>query len=150
MSWETTDDEINTGGKFYKLQAGDNLLRLASEPTIRHIHWIENKGEDCLGELCPHCKGGDKATTRFGFTVIDRVDGAVRLAEFGKSIASQLRTFQKEGEYAFEGPIAPYDVTIRREGAGMDTSYIVIPARKNKPITEEESAALIAFAEQNS
>jgi hypothetical protein len=69
--------------------------------------------------------------------VIDRKDGKVKLLRFGHSIFKQIGALAVNDEYQFD--ITPnYDMTIKKEGEGLDTEYNVTAARQDTEITEKE------------
>lgn len=155
MSWDTIDKNApKGGGDWFRLQPGDNHIRIVSEPVARGTHFIkeESKSYPCLGkdEFCPRCEAGHKPTVKFLFYVIDRKEpvddkGAVKIkiAELGWTVAKALRALQKEGEYAFpDGDLPPYDVNIKKEGEKLDTEYTVFAARKDTPLSDTERQAV--------
>lgn len=138
--------QVPTGGSdFLKLVSGENRLRIVSEPEARGSHYIqsEKKSYACLGKenLCDFCLNGIDPRVRFLYRVIDRKDGALKLLEVGWSIVGELKKLHDSTDYAFN-EIPPYDISILKEGTGLETTYSVLPARMNTPLTPEEEAKI--------
>ena len=63
------------------------------------------------------------------------------MLQIGYKIFQQISALATSDEYAFD--LTPdYDVTITKSGQGLDTEYIVLPARSNTELTEEEQKAI--------
>ncbi len=129
------------GGKYLKLQDGPNKVRLVSEP--KQI-WKVFNGKDTETITDASAAKAKDAKMRFAMYVIDRAAGEVKIAEFGPSIMGQVADLAESDEYGFEG-LPPYDMTIVKEGSGMDTEYKVIAARQNTELTTEEKAKVAAM-----
>lgn len=142
MSWDEVDSSVKSKNAYFQVQDGENKVRIVSEPAVVRTHWKDKKPYNCLGEKCALCGDSDEQVARvnvtFMFHVIDRSTGEFAVGEFKPSVAKQVREFQKTGEYAYEGDIAPYDITIKKSGKGLDTEYKVIPARSNSELTDAE------------
>lgn len=154
MPWKDVDNfRTKVKGEFYRLQDGENKIRIISEPRVRRTHWTGEGRVTCDGGRCGYCSSGDEDVSRvrvkFLVYIIDRKDGKVKLAEFGPTVMKQIREYQKEGEYAYEG-VAPYDITIKREGLKLDTKYVVIPARQNTPLSDAERMEVERIVGQSS
>jgi len=129
---------------YFKPKDGANKIRIVSEIMDYGSHFIkeEKKSHICLGaETCKYCKSGDRPKLRYLCWIIDRSDSSIKLYEFGHSIIKQLLGLAKDEDYRFE-TLPPYDITITKKGANLDTEYTVIAARNNTPITEEEQAQI--------
>jgi len=124
-----------------KLAAGENRLRLVSEPVERGSHFDQaaKKGYTCIGhdEGCRFCAAGEKPSVRFLYWVIDRKDGGVKLLEVGWSVVGAVKNLHDSEEYAFDD-VPPYDVIIKKTGSGLDTEYSVMAARMNTELTLAE------------
>lgn len=148
MKFQDFDDvskEYGIGGGWMQLQEGDNEIRIVSEFEDFGTHWDnkKKKGTICLGkDDCELCQKKDKPKVQFIGWVIDRKDKQIKLLRIGYQIFKQLGQFARSKEYSFES-IPPYDINVKREGTGLNTTYTVIPARKNKELTEEEKEAII-------
>ena len=143
-----TAQKHGIGGSWMTLEKGDNKVRIVSEFFDYGSHYDNNKKESviCLGkEECLICKSNedlpekDQIKTRVQFLgwIIDRADGGVKLLRIGYSIVKQIGEYANNDEYAFDD-VPPYDITIKKEGEGLDTVYTVIPARKNIELTKKE------------
>jgi len=131
---------IASGGDWMALEEGDNRIRIVSEFVDYGEHFDNAKKRSfvCLGkDECSYCKAGEKVKVRYLGWVIDRKDGKVKLLRFGHSIFKQIGALAINEEYEFdESP--SYDMTIKRDGKGLDTEYNVTAARKDSKITEKE------------
>ncbi len=125
-SYQQAEKQYNLGrGEYYKLQEGDNKIRLVSECLP---HESEYKG---------------KMTFKWLSQVIDRKDGKIKPFFMPITIYKQIEALQLSDDYAFEEVPMPYDITIRAIGAGTkEVKYSTIAARKNTPVTEEEYTAI--------
>ena len=56
---------------------------------------------------------------------------------YGATVQKAISAYAKSAEYGFD-ELPPYDVTITKEGSGLDTKYDVLASRKDSPLTEEE------------
>lgn len=132
-------------GEFYKLQDGNNELRIVSDPEVRSIHFnsAENKANDCVGKeyKCQYCISGEKPTIRYMFYIIDRRDGSVKQAQFPWTVVKQYKALASTKDYAF-ADLPDYDLTIKKEGQGLLTKYTLIPGRAAVLLTDEEKSAI--------
>lgn len=129
------------GGKYLKLQDGPNKIRIVSD--AKQI-WKVFNGKDTVTITDPNADRPKEAKMRFAVIVIERASGEVKLAEFGASIMGQVADLAESDEYGFDG-LPPYDITIIREGSGLETEYKVIAARQNTPLTAEEQAKIASM-----
>jgi len=157
MKWEDFDEATKEyGGKseFYQMEEGSNKCRVVSAPEVLAQHWKSNKPIICVGlnQGCLECQKGIgapdklwKPVVRFLMNVIDRKDDQVKMAQFGWTIANFLRDFKKNPQYAWEGDIMPYDITINKTRTGTrptDIEYSVIADRNNIELTENEKVRI--------
>ena len=138
------------GGGWMSLEEGDNQIRLVSEfeDYGTHFDQIKKRSVICIGkEHCEYCIKGDKPKVQFIGWVIDRKDQQIKLLRIGYKIFTQIGELSKSKEYAFE--ILPsYDITIRRKGQKLDTTYTVIPARQDIELTEDEKNRILEEIKQ--
>jgi hypothetical protein len=142
MQYEAIESQAS--GDYMKLTLGENRVRIVSLPEAFGTHFDKaaNRGYICHGESeCSFCAKGEEPKKRFYYHVIDRKDGAFRLMEVGFTIIDQIKTLRSMTEYAF-ADVPPYDAVIKKEGAGLDTTYTVTAARANTALTAEETAAV--------
>ena len=139
-----TPDEITKkypmGGNWLTLKEGDNKIRLVSDCADygNHFNPATQKSVICIGkEHCEMCKQGIEPSVQFLAWVIDRVDGKVKLFRFGYKIYKQIIAYKNNPDYVFE-EIPEYDITITRTGTGKQSDYVVVPARHNTPLIDEE------------
>jgi len=149
MSWKNIREDTKKAGYemgsgiFYKLEEGDNEVRILCEfkPFGSHFNKATNTSTFCVGKEngCPVCKEGIiPVKPRFLGYVIDRKDGKIKLAEFGYQIIKQISDLSNNIHWSFE-EFPDYDMTIiKTEGA--ITSYNVqgIPDKHDITNTEKE------------
>ena len=112
-------------GGFFKVQDGSNRIRLVSRP-LPDPQFID--GERRFKWLC---------------LVIDRRDGQVKPDGMPHRVYKEIEKLQNSEDYAFTSVPMPYDLDIQVENAGKITArYSVIAARKNTPLTAEETDAV--------
>lgn len=119
---EVAQKEYNLGkGQYYKVQNGDNKVRLVSACLP---HDGEYQGKPNFKWLCQ---------------ILDRRDGQVKPYFMPHKVYEQIRDFQLDEEYRFKTVPMPYDINIKTEDAGVKTAkYQVIPARTSTELTAEE------------
>ena len=132
---------------YYKIQEGDNLIRIAGKPSKIEVHWEDTidggkRRIVCPGAGCPICAKGSRPKSRYQCKVIDRRDNTVKMLDVGLSIISQIQAYAKEADY---GDPTKYDIKLKKEGKGLDTRYTTIPSRNMEPLTEEQLKAVEEF-----
>jgi hypothetical protein len=130
---------INQGsGDWFKLAEGDNRVRVLDtlEPYASHF-----KAGACLGKAdCDVCKSDPeaKASVKFLCHVVDRKDGAIKLAQLPYSVARAIGDYQSDPDYSFSGVPMPYDINIKAKGAGTkEVEYSVIASPKREEVAKE-------------
>ena len=115
---------------FVRLKAGDKINGVfRGDPKIFRLHWIGGRSHRCQGkDLCEHCAGGDKPKFRFMLNFITKVDNVwlAKIYEGGYQTYKALKELH-ESDYNLEETA----VSIKREGEGTDTRYIVMPLKNN-------------------
>lgn len=118
---------VGSGMKNYlKLKAGESVRGVfRGNPFPFEQHWHNNKSSVCLGEACPLCKSGNKASFRFRINFVASENGGytAKVFEQGWTAYEILRSLH-ESDYDLEKTI----VKITRSGAGTDTTYSIVPA----------------------
>jgi len=154
--YEQTDEIDSGGGKYLSFRKGDKgrviKLRLCSQPKYVNQHWIlgsdgKNTPVNCVGKNCAYCgeevpvKEKIKKTAKWGWIVIDREDGTVKMFTGPTLIARQIRELVELAEW---GNPFLYDISIKRvEGAGAGYySTTPSPNGKGNEITAEEKEAV--------
>ena len=137
-----------TGGnsKWWKAKDGANKVRIVSDvfPFWKAFDRENKSSRQYVTEN--GAKADKEAKRRFAVYILNRDEGsALQVAEFGPTVMKQIYDLSINPDYKFEG-LPPYDHTITRTGAGMDTEYSVVAARSNTELTAEEQA-LVAAAE---
>jgi len=141
--------------EWYKLEEGDNKVRILSMPEAYGQHYTPAgyKGI-CIGKLhgCPGCKEADaepdqkkknKVSVKYIVWVLDKKDETIKLFRASYTIIQQLQALASNEEYAFTEMPMPYDVTINAKNAGTtEVKYNVVAARSNTPVSDEILAKL--------
>jgi hypothetical protein len=113
-------------GDYFKLQEGDDKIRLMSE-CLEHPG--EYQGKPTFKWLC---------------YVLDRRDGRIKPFFMAHTIYKQIEALQQDSDYAFDEVPMPYDITIKAKNAGKkEVEYAVIADRQNNPVTPAERALLV-------
>jgi len=136
---------ISGGDEWMAIEEGDNKIRIVSEfiDYGEHFDNIKKRSFICLGkDECEYCKAGEKPRVRYLGWVIDRRDEKIKLLRFGHSIFKQIGALAVNEEYQFDD-LPGYDMTIKREGKGLDTEYSVTPSRNDSELTEKEGEDII-------
>jgi len=140
-NFDKTMNKYGSNSDWLILKEGANKVRLMSNFADYGDHFIkeENKSYICIGKEngCVYCEKGLKPKVQFLGWAIDRSDGQLKLFRFGYTIAKQLASYKDSEEYGFED-LPPYDIVVNKEGQGLETNYVVMPARTNTEITMEE------------
>lgn len=158
LDWDDIK-EPNKGGNidFYKLQPGDNKMRVVSKASLVDVHWEkdvqgQSKKVVCPGAGCPICKAGHAPMSRYQIKVIDKspsvyntkekiyTDGVkVKVLEGGSTIFNAIKALAHEEDF---GNPEKYDIKIKKEGQGRETKYTVLPNPNKSELTEEEQKAV--------
>lgn len=135
--------DVKSGdSKFLKLNPGDNRVRICSMPAeVRYVQ-TSKKGEKYATKYIESDEQakeeqakGKQIKYKYAYIVISRVDGKVYVMEIAASVMRQIYTYATNKEY---GDPQNYDITVKKEGDGLQTKYTVIPSPKQSPITDEE------------
>lgn len=116
---------------FIKLKAGESIQGVfQGDPYEFKTHWLQNEQRSVLCDnpaLCAVCKLGDKPKFRFrvNFVVKEGDAYAAKVLEQGWTSYQALENLQESG-YNLEKQI----IVITRQGAGLNTSYSIIPSPK--------------------
>lgn len=119
MKFNDYQNYVSSSNDFMNLKQGENKLRIVSE--------FETFQAEFQGKL----------KDRFMCYVIDRTDGQIKPFTTGASVFKQMGEHSVSSEYGFTD-LPPYDVIIKKTGEGLDTEYLVTPARQDTPLTDEE------------
>jgi len=124
-------------GKFYRLEQGENIVRILSVP----VHFLSVfMGKGVAPQIMKSTKEipeGKDATHRFMMYVWDYKAECIKQAEFGVSIINALSDLSIGEAYGFKGDLPPYDIIVMKKGEGMETRYTVTPGRNEDKMTKE-------------
>jgi hypothetical protein len=151
---DTVARKTSSGGKYLKLDPDrEYQLRIASRPRYAIGHWINNRTQkvNCEGEECKYCgkdvKDKVEKTAQWGWIVIDREDGKVKILQGPNSVALALKslselTSKTNKDKKMWGDPTTFDVLIKKEKQSSGFwKYNVNPVPENKgPMSEEEKA----------
>lgn len=121
-TYQEAEKQYNLGkGEYFKPQEGDNKIRLVSA-CLPHESIYQGKKQ-----------------FKFLCQVIDHKDGKVKPYFMPVSVYRMIENLQLSEEYTFDEVPMPYDIMIKAKNAGtIDARYSVVPARKNRDLTQEE------------
>lgn len=125
-----------SGGNYMKLGQGANKFRILSKIIIGWETWIEENGKrkpirsKRMNELPP---SENKPKFFWAMVVWNYTDGQLQILEVTQvSIRKALEELEGSEDW---GDLRTYDITVKREGEGMETVYSVIPS-PTKPLDE--------------
>ena len=143
-------DEIG-GGKYLSLKKKDDevRVRVVSDAVHSVRHWLEdatgkNSPVPCTGKNCKWCGDGVenplKKDYKFGWIVIDRADGQVKVFTGPKSIAFHLRDLINDEDF---GNPLNYDIKVKRTEDPGANYYKVTPLMQySEPVSDEEKVLI--------
>lgn len=117
-----------SGGKYLKLEAGAPPIKgvFAGEPFLFTNHFLgagKSSGE-CLGDGCPHCAAGIKASDRFkiNFIVWEDNQYVAKTFEFNSFTYDSLSELHNAGY-----DLSKNLVQLSKVGSGTQSKVLVIP-----------------------
>jgi len=116
----------SSGGKYMKLQKGENRFRILSSPILGFVAWKDRKPvRKPMGSKFD-MEGLEQEPKHFwAFKVWNRVDEAVQILEITQiTIQKAIEALSKDEDW---GDPHGYDLKITRTGDGMETEYQVTP-----------------------
>lgn len=156
---------------YFKFAEGDNRVRILTDGAIVSKHFATGtcygREKGCKGcalydadqknpAIPEKEKNKNKGSYKKMFWIVDRNDQeaclkggfnnpseSIKLAEFGNRILQALDALADNKDYAFDGFMWPYDITINAKGAGTTAvKYNVVPSPKMIPVTDSEKSVL--------
>lgn len=133
-----------SGGRFFKLKIGKNQFRPIGTAIIGLEGWASHGDKrspvrrriDAEGHASPPFAPGEvdaneKIKEFMAFPVIDRADGAIKIAQFTQSsIKGSIASMAGSEDWGDPSDAnTGYDIIIERKGSGMETEYSVMPAK---------------------
>lgn len=150
------DLELANESNYFKLQSGENKLRIVSAPvkvwTAFDKESTDKKARKFLTEeaaMAYNSKMTDtkkQAKAKYAVWVIDRATDEIVMAEFGTMIMQAIKALALDSNYGFDGYLPPYDLKITRTGEEMNTRYTVLPLPAS-PLTEDEQKRIEAVGD---
>ncbi len=145
-----------SSSSFLKLEKNHKYqVRIASRPRYAIRHWINNKPYPCTGEVCEWCKNPDanikKKVAQWGWIVIDREDGKVKILQAPNSVALRIRDLseivsQKTKQKMWGDPTT-FDIVIEKTQVGDGpTKYSVDPDVDSREAMTQEEIDLVKKA----
>ena len=152
-------NEVSSAARYLAFKKGDKgriiQIRLVSAPKYVNQHWItDNQGKqspvNCEGEDCQYCgksvavKEKIKKTAKWGWIVIDRDDGEVKLFTGPTLIARSIKEVSELVDKKTKKPVwgnpLTFDIQIERTEVPGASYYKVtpMPDGKGEPLTTEE------------
>jgi len=133
-------DVPSGSGSFLKLDDGENKIRICTKALEIEYHENKEGGKYsttiCLGkDNCELCKTGKQTKFKYAFLVLNRKDGKPYVYESPITVFRQIVSYDTNEEY---GDVRKYDITIKKEGLGRNTTYLVIASPKKSDLTPDE------------
>lgn len=141
--FESEAKKQGLGGEYFRLQSGENKIRILTEAEPFKEHFVDNAPSVmCVGEKrCGYCKAGSKASVKIMLYVLDRADEEIKLATMPFSIFKQLGELARSSEWGFDD-LPPYDVMITKRGEGKETRYRTDAGRNSEPLDSMQLSKL--------
>lgn len=117
-----------SSGSYLKLTDGEAAtVRLAGEPVVFESHYTDEKT--------------DKTTvrTQYAWKAWNFEEQDVSILNFGVSVYKQIAALAIDADW---GDPSEYNITIKREGTGLNTKYTVTPKPNRDELPSEAVAAL--------
>lgn len=131
--------EIPSGdNNFFKLEEGDNRIRLATKPLEVRYHEVPGAKYStvpCTGDKCEKCASGDKLKYKYAYIILSRKDKKPYVYETPITVFRQIVSYAKDPDY---GNPEEYDLTIKKNGEGRNVQYQVVASPKRIPLSKEE------------
>jgi len=143
-SWWESEATNDSGSDFFEMKVGANKVRILTQfERVNSLFVGVYPNSKYVGKVADDYipKEGEKVNLQGWAWIIDRESGALKIAQFGKAILTQITALKNNPEYAFETFPVPYDMTINNTGEGANR-YSITPARQNTDITAKEMAEL--------
>lgn len=121
------DNDDDKSKDWFSFKEGQNKLRILSAgvPFSQVQHGKEPKGAHYQGR---ELLDGETVSNKWWMWVIDRTDGRIKIAKFGKKIVQQLGAYQSSSRFKFDSLPMPYDIIITATNAGTtEVVYTVMP-----------------------
>ena len=131
--------KVPTGrSKYLKLETGKNTIRILSDPIIGWEYWTEKDGKktpirvktlkEVPSERVRSADPKEKPKHFWAMFVYDRGTETIQLLEITQAtIQTGIKALVDEEDW---GNPRDYDISINREGEGLDTKYTVTPKPK--------------------
>jgi hypothetical protein len=127
---------------------------LSDEPMSYRQHWVERTGKKgfvCLGEKCPLCDIGIKATPKHAFSIINLTEDEpkVYLLTVTNRLLTQLASFDEDPKV---GPLTRPYWSLSASGQRQTKTYSIVPVKERDleedwDITPEEAQEFCDAAE---
>lgn len=137
MSYQDMDVDAGAG-KYLRVKGGESAdIHILTEVPFKMVcHGFGKERLTCAGKECRMCAEGETPKTRWIINVFDRKDNAVKIYEFGPSIARQVKAIA-EMLAEQQQTVHDVDLRIKAEGSGMDTEYTVLHRKMTGPMPAE-------------
>lgn len=138
MSFLPTDYDVPVqGGNYMKFKPGDNKFRIISSPIIGYEWWEEENGNRIPRRVTTMREaveiGIEPIKHFWAMVVFDREDSKLKILEITqKSIMKSIKALSKDEDWGNPKGNDGYDISITREGEGMETRYEVNPKPKRE------------------
>lgn len=124
-----------TGSNYLKLQKGDNKIRILGSAIVGWVDWSPDKKPVRTHERPETSFDPKKPAKHFwAFPIWDYKDKAVKIYEVTQTtIREALYALTQDENW---GDVTAFDITIKKSGEDLDTTYSVVPVPP-KPLHPE-------------
>lgn len=135
-------------GRFIKLEKGTTSLRILSEPTFGYKYWntqgevvhLKEMPKELPNDIAEDMGGRKRIVYFWHMLVWSYESNSIKEFTLDKAtVQDQIIELHKDSEW---GDPRGYDIKIKREGDGIETTYSVIPSPNKKDITQEMKDAI--------
>jgi len=118
--YKTHVPQSGGGGLYLKITDGQTVkLRIVSEPAI-----FESESQ-------PDEQGHTRISTRYGWLVWNQDEQTPQILQQSATFFKQLAGLAQDDEY---GDPTGYDIKVKRDGNGLDTTYMITPSANRDPL----------------
>lgn len=129
--YKTHVPQSGGGGLYLKITDGQTVkLRIVSEPAI-----FESESQ-------PDEQGHTRISTRYGWLVWNQEEQTPHILQQSATFFKQLAGLAQDDEY---GDPTGYDIKVKRDGNGLDTTYMITPSANRDPLGANAQKELSAI-----
>jgi hypothetical protein len=134
------DKKINSKDLFLRLDAGDNEVRLITQPFQYLVHKYQKSDGTGFAQKvpcsvsadCPMCLKGDEAKPRWLLGVISRKTQTFKILDIGKGVLDEIKGFNKNPKI---GSPDKFDINIVVDKNGGAVGYYKVQPYSKEPLS---------------